>query len=155
MKPLLATAVALAMLASAAPGAAQTGQPPPQTPPSSDPFGPLAPQAPPAPPEEQEPVQPVEEDDGELGLTASLALAGITALIIGAVFVAITREGRRMDRRKARAHRQRKGRRSARPADLHRQSTGSSRTDGMGERRSQAKRPPPPPRKRRPKAKRR
>jgi hypothetical protein len=146
MKPLLAIAVAIALLALGGPAMAQTG----------DPFNPVDPSGPLTPPPEPEPPpqQPVAEDDDELGLTESLALAGIAALIIGAVFVAITREGRRMERRR-RAHRGRKSRRGAAPADLHRRSTTAARAGATGERRSEAKRPPPPPRKRRPKAKRR
>jgi hypothetical protein len=143
MKRLLATAVAISLLALAAPAGAQTQ--------GGDPFGPLS--QPPAEPEAPEPAQPVEEDDG-LGTGATLALAGIALLAIGAVFVAISREGRRMDKKARQAHRGRKSKRGARPADLHKRST-SATTGGSGDRRSQGKRPPPPPRKRRPKAKRR
>ena len=58
-----------------------------------------------------------------------------------------------MDRKARQAHRGRKSKRGARPADLHKGSTTATRAGG--DRRSQAKAPPPPPRKRRPKAKRR
>jgi hypothetical protein len=149
MKRLAAIAVASCLLALPAPAMAQ----------SSDPFGPLAPSGPPAPPPEAEPPpqpQAQQEDDGFLGTAEAVGFAAITALIIGAVFVAIRREGRRMDRRAERAHRQRRSKRSARPGDLRRGRTATAAAAGAGgERRADAKRPPPPPRKRRAKAKRR
>jgi hypothetical protein len=146
MKPLLAIAVAISLLAQAAPVMAQQG---------GDPFGPLAPSEPTAPPEAPEPAEPPSEDDDDLGMAASLGLAAIAAVLIGAVFVAVTREGRRMDRKTRQAHRGRKAGRGARPSDLHRRSTTAGRAGGGGDRRSDGKRPPPPPRKRRPKSKRR
>jgi hypothetical protein len=150
MKRFAAIAVASCLLVLPTPAMAQ----------SSDPFGPLGGGAPATPPPEPEPPpQPdaqQEEDDGFLGTAEALGFAAITALIIGAVFVAIRREGRRMDRRAERAHRRRRSKRSARPADLHRGRTATAAAGGAGgERRSDAKRPPPPPRKRRAKAKRR
>jgi hypothetical protein len=150
VKPLAATAIALTLLVLAAPATAQTGTP----------FGPLDSSGPVTPPPEPEPPpepqSSIEEDDGELGATESLGLAGIAALIIGAVFVAITREGRRMDRRARRANRKRQAKRGGRPADLHRRATvGATAGRTNGDRRTDAKRPPPPPRKRRAKAKRR
>jgi hypothetical protein len=145
MKRFAAIAVASCLLALPAPAMAQ----------SNDPFGPLAPSAP--PPEPEPAPQPVaEEDDGFLGTTEALSFAAITALIVGAVFVAIRREGRRMERAAKRAHRQRRGKRSARPADLHKGRTATAAASGAaGERGAGGKPPPPPPRKRRPKAKRR
>src|SRR5918999_1701383 len=86
MKPLLAIAVAVLLLAQAAPVMAQQG---------GDPFGPLAPSEPTTPPEAPEPAEPPSEDDGDLGMAASLGLAAIAAVLVGAVFVAVTREGRR------------------------------------------------------------
>jgi hypothetical protein len=147
MKRLAAIAVASCLLAVPAPAMAQ----------SNDPFGPLGPSAPPAPPEQEAPPQPVaEEDDGFLGTTEALGFAAITALIVGAVFVAIRREGRRRERAAKRAHRQRRSKRSARPADLHKGRTATAAASGAGgERRAGGNRPPPPPRKRRAKAKRR
>jgi hypothetical protein len=148
MKRLAAIAVATCLLALPAPAMAQT----------NDPFGPLAPSGPPpAPPEPAPQPQPAaEDDDGFLGTTEALGFAAITLLIIAAVFVAIRREGRRMDRRAKQAHRKRRSKRSARPADLHRSATATASAGRAGgERRSDAKRPPPPPRKRRAKAKRR
>jgi hypothetical protein len=97
----------------------------------------------------------VTEDDGDLGTTESLGLAAIAALLIGAVFVAIRREGRRMDRRARAAHRKRRSRRSGRPADLHRRATTAARSGAGSDGHGKSKPPPPPPRKRRPKAKRR
>ena len=148
MKRLAAIAVATCLLALPAPAMAQT----------NDPFGPIAPSGPPPPPPEPEPEpQPVaEDDDGFLGTAEALGFAALTAVIIGAVFVAIRREGRRMEQRAKRAHRQRRSKRSARPADLHSGRTAAAAAGGAsGERRADAKRPPPPPRKRRAKAKRR
>jgi hypothetical protein len=147
MKRLAAIAVASCLLALPAPVMAQ----------SNDPFGPIGPSAPAPPPEQEPPPQPAaEEDDGFLGTTEALGFAAITMLIVGAVFVAIRREGRRMDRAAKRAHRQRRSKRSARPADLHRGRTATVGASGAaGERRADAKRPPPPPRKRRAKTKRR
>jgi hypothetical protein len=148
MKRLAAIAVATCLLALPAPAMAQT----------NDPFGPLAPSGPPpAPPEPAPQPQPAaEDDDGFLGTTEALGFAALTAVIIGAVFLAIRREGRRMDQRAKRAHRQRRSKRSARPGDLHRGRTATAAAGGAnGERRADAKRPPPPPRKRRAKAKRR
>jgi hypothetical protein len=143
MKRFAAIAVASCLLALPAPAMAQ----------STDPFGPLAPSAP--PPEPEPAPQPVaEEDDGFLGTTEALSFAAITALIVGAVFVAIRREGRRMERAAKRAHRQRRGKRSARPADLHKGRAATAAASGAAGERG-GKRPPPPPRKRRPKAKRR
>ena len=150
MKSPAAIAIALTLLALPAPAVAQSGSP----------FGPIDPSGPVTPPPEPEPPpeppSSVEEDDGELGTTESLGLAGIAALIIGAVFVAITREGRRMDRQARRAHRKRRAKGGGRPADLHRRATvGASAGRANGDRRTDAKRPPPPPRKRRAKARRR
>ena len=147
MKRLAAIAVASCLFALPAPAMAQ----------SNDPFGPLAPSAPPPEPEPAPAPQPVaEEDDGFLGTTEALGFAAITALIVGAVFVAIRREGRRMERAAKRAHRQRRSKRSARPADLHKGRTATAAASGAaGERGAGGKRPPPPPRKRRAKAKRR
>jgi hypothetical protein len=147
MKRLAAIALASCLLALPAPAMAQ----------SNDPFGPLAPSAPPPEPEPAPAPQPVaEEDDGFLGTTEALGFAAITALIVGAVFVAIRREGRRMERAAKRAHRQRRSKRSARPADLHKGRTATAAASGAaGERGAGGKRPPPPPRKRRAKAKRR
>jgi hypothetical protein len=150
MKRFAAIAIATCLLALPAPAMGQ----------SSDPFGPLAPSGPTAPPPEPDPPpQPEvqqEDDDGFLGTTEALGFAAITLLIIAAVFVAIRREGRRMDRRAKQAHRKRRSKRSARPADLHRSATATASAGRAGgERRSDAKRPPPPPRKRRAKAKRR
>jgi hypothetical protein len=122
---------------------------------TGDPFGPLAPSGPTPTQEAPEPAQPPSEDDGDLGTGESLGLAAIAAVLIGAVFIAVTREGRRMDRKARQAHRGRKSKRGARPADLHKGSTTAARAGAGGDRRSQGKRPPPPPRKRRPKAKRR
>lgn len=147
MKRFAAIAVASCLLALPAPAIAQ----------STDPFGPIGPSAPAPPPEPEPAPQPVaEEDDGFLGTTEALGFAAITALIVGAVFVAIRREGRRMDRAAKRAHRQRRSKRSARPADLHKGRTATAAASGAGgERSAGGKRPPPPPRKRRAKAKRR
>ena len=149
MKRLAAIAVASCLLALPAPAMAQ----------SNDPFGPIGPSGPGTPPPEPEPAptpQPVaEEDDGFLGTTEALGFAAITALIVGAVFVAIRREGRRMDRAAKRAHRQRRSKRSARPADLHKGRTATAAASGAGGERGGGKPPPPPPRKRRAKAKRR
>jgi hypothetical protein len=144
MKRTAAIAIAFAMFALPAPVLAQ-----------GDPFGPLAPSAPPEPaPPPPQPAPAQEDDDDSLGLAASLGLALLAALAIGAVFVAIVREGRRMDRRKA--SRGRAAKRGARPANPRRFGSASSRSpaaarQGGGD----GKRPPPPPRKRRPKSKRR
>src|SRR5918996_2819860 len=113
MRTLLAIAVAISLLAQAAPVMAQQG---------GDPFGPLAPSGP-TTPEAPEPAEPPQEDDGDLGTAASLGLAAIAAVLIGAVFVVVTREGRRMDRKARQTHRGRKTKRGARPADLHKQGT--------------------------------
>jgi HAMP domain-containing protein len=136
-------AIAIALLLALPPAA--VGQ-------TSDPFGPLP--SDPVPPEQPEPTPPPEpvDEDNDLGTAESLGLAGLAAIVIGAVFVAILREGRRIDRRARQAHRGRRGRRSARPTDLQR---GTAATATAGEPRAGAKRPPPPPRKRRAKAKRR
>jgi hypothetical protein len=157
MKRLAAIAVATCMLALPAPAMAQSGDPAQQP---SGPFGPLAPAGPPPEPPEPEPApmpQPTaQDDDGFLGTTEALGFAAITMLIIASVFVAIRREGRRMEQRAKRAHRQRRSKRSARPADLHRGRAATAAAGGVsGERRADAKRPPPPPRKRRGRAKRR
>jgi hypothetical protein len=146
MKHLAAMAVASALLALPAPALAQ----------SDDPFGPIGPSQPAPPPEPEPAPEPAaEDDDGFLGTTEALGFAAITVAIIAGVFVAIRREGRRMDQRAKRAHRQRRSKRSARPADLHRSGTATAAASGGGERRTDSKRPPPPPRKRRAKAKRR
>jgi hypothetical protein len=159
MKRLAATAVATCLVALPAPAMAQSGAPAQQP---GNPFAPLGPTGPVTPPPEPEPApapmpQPTaQDDDGFLGTTEALGFAALTAVIIGAVFVAIRREGRRMDQRAKRAHRQRRSKRSARPADLHSGRTATAAAGGgTGERRADAKRPPPPPRKRRAKAKRR
>ena len=148
MNRLAAIAVATILLALPAQAMAQQG---------GDPFGPLGPTAPPPAPEPEPEPQPVaEDDDSFLGIAEALGFAAITMLIIAAVFVAIRREGRRMERRAKRAHRQRRSKRSARPADLHRGATAAASAGARGgESRSQGKRPPPPPRKRRARAKRR
>jgi hypothetical protein len=94
-----------------------------------------------------------EPDDNALGTTASIALVGIVVLLIAAVGVAISREGRKL---RTRAGRKRRGRRAGRPAQPRKggAATGRARTPA-GARRDGGKAPPPPPRKRRPKAKRR
>jgi hypothetical protein len=96
-------------------------------------------------------VQPVDDDD-ELGGIESIALAGVALLLIAAVGVGISREGRKLGARSGRKRRRRRSspagqaRTRGQPAVPGRAPTG--RRDGV-------KAPPPPPRKRRPKAKRR
>jgi hypothetical protein len=150
----IATAVFLLLFPAGAlgQGAGQPGAPPS---PGGSPLGPLSPTDPSPPaPEEPEPVQPVQpvDDDDELGGIESIALAGVALLLIAAVGVGISREGRKLG---ARAGRKRRRRRSVR--------AGQGRTRGQpaapggvpAGRRDGAKAPPPPPRKRRAKAKRR
>jgi hypothetical protein len=151
MRFLVAIGAVVALLAlPAAGGAQQPGAPPSTQQPS--PFGPPAPVGPqpePEPPPPPPPPPGVEtDDDDSLGGMETLALAGIAVLVMGAVGVAILREGRRMERRNRRA---RRARRSARPADPRKRRTGAVAATARGN----VKAPPPPPRKRRAKAKRR
>jgi len=152
MKRTAAIALACALIA---PVVALLALPAPALAQGSDPFGPIGPSAPPEqqPAPQPQPTTTSSNDDGGPGLWASVGLAAIAVAAIGGVFVAIVREGRRMDRRRSR--RKAKGLRSA---DSRRRSPAAARTaaaGSAGERRSDGKRPPPPPRKRRAKSKRR
>jgi hypothetical protein len=136
---LAAIAVAIALLA--VPGAALAQQ-------EGSAFGPLAPTVPSEEPQQPQapgqsqlpPVMPFSEPtNGPLSMSEMLVFLVIEALLLGAIAVAIAREGGGLRRR---ARRQRHARRARPPA----------RNRGATHLTTGAKAPPPPPRRRRPKA---
>lgn len=136
---------ALALLTVPATAVAQDGSAA-----GGSPFGPLGPSAPSSPPAEdppqpQQPPQPLpqapvtEASDEMLGTTEVLVFVAIEALLLGALSMAIAREGRGI-------------RRAARRGRHSRRAQPPRRKRGAVHLPAEANAPPPPPRRRRAKA---